>query len=212
MARKFKPIASTGRQTVLPFTKKEADDMRIMCKKKRQIYASGSHDWAAYQWDRNYMLIDMGLNSALRIEDLVQIKVSEQVRNGYIDIKEFKTSRNKPFELNTRIKSELKEYIERNNMVDGQYLFESRKGFNQPMTRQQAYYMLKGLAAELGIVRKIGCHSMRKTFGKLYYDQTKDLVGLHQMIHSGKGDPTVTLLYIGMVDSEVQEKRKKFDI
>lgn len=217
--RKYKPIRASGRQTVTPFTKKEADDLRILCKQKREIASdlkeksSVNPHWSdRYKWDRDLMLIDLGLNTALRIEDLIQLTVSPQLKKGYIDTKEFKTGRMQPFSLNARITAELADYIERNNLVDGEYLFTSRKGFNQPITRQQAYVMIKELAKELGIVRKIGCHSLRKTFGRLYYEVTKDLVGLHRMLHSGKGDPTVTLIYIGMIDSEVTTKRQKFDI
>ena len=165
-----------------------------------------------YRWDRNWLIFDLGFNTALRIEDLIQLRVNKQIIRGYIDTHEFKTGRNKPFQLNKRITAELQKYIVRNDLIDGEYLFQSRNGFNMPITRQQAYNIVQGLANELGIVRKVGCHSLRKTFGKLYYEQTKDLAGLHQMIHNGKGDPTITLIYIGIVQEEVSNKRKEFDI
>lgn len=218
MARRFKIKIPLGRQTVQPFTKKEADDIRLLCKQRREVAAGKKNEtvnphWSEkFKWDRNYMLIDLGLNTALRIEDLIQLTVNDQIRRGYIDIHEFKTKRNKPFQLNKRITEELNGYIYRNELIDGEYLFSSRNGYNRPMTRQQAYNLLQDLAKDLGIVKRIGCHSLRKTFGRLYYDETKDLVGLHRMIHNGKGDPTVTLLYIGVLDDEVSEKRKSFDI
>lgn len=217
--RIFKPTSTSGRQTVTPFTRKEVDDIRLLCKQRRdrannsKAKKTVNPHWSdKYLWDRNYMLIDLGVNTALRIEDLVQIRVNDQIKRGYVDTFEFKTGRNKPFQLNPRITRELNDFIQRNHLITGEYLFTSRTGFNKPMTRQQSHSMIRGLADELGIVRKIGCHSLRKTFGKLYYESTNDLVGLHRMLHSGKGDPTVTLIYIGMVDDEISKKRKGFDI
>lgn len=216
--RKFKTQLAKGRQTVTPFTKKEADDLRLYCRRMRDQAPESKNKtknphWSEkYKWDRNYMLLDLGFNTALRIEDLIQLQVNEQIRKGYIDTKEFKTGRSKPFYLNERLTREINEYIERNELLDGEYLFQSRNGYNMPLTRQQAWNWIQALAKELGIVRKVGCHSMRKTFGRLYYEQTKDLVGLHQMLHSGKGDPTITLIYIGVIDEQVAQSRKKFDI
>lgn len=218
--RKFKPQFGTGRQTVTPFTQKEADSLRLMCKQKYtealnkppQKKTKNPRWSEAYKWDRNYMLLDLGFNTALRIEDLIQLRVNPQIRKGYVDTKEFKTGRTKPFYLNVRVQKELNDYIERNELLDGEYLFTSRNGYNMPLTRQQSYNWIQTFAKELGIVRKVGCHSMRKTFGSIYYETTKDLAGLHQMIHNGKGDPTVTLIYIGIIDAQIAASRKKFDI
>lgn len=217
--RVFKPVLPSGRQTVRHFTKKEAEDIRLLCRLKRDKASDAKEKkptnphWSdRYQWDRNLMLIDLGLNTALRIEDLTQLRANVQIKKGYIDIVENKTKRNEPISLNPRITKEIVDYIARNDLKDGEYLFTSRKGFNMPMTRQQAYNLITELAKELGIVRKIGCHSLRKTFGRLYYDDTGDLVGLHKMLHSGKGDIRVTLIYIGVEDDEVAKKRRTFDI
>lgn len=218
MARRFKAKIASGRQTVTPFTKKEADDLRIYCRRRRdassdKINKTKNPHWSEkYKWDRNYMILDLGFNTALRIEDLIQLRVNDQIRKGYIDTQEFKTGRCKPFYLNDRLTKDLNDYITRNELINGEYLFQSRNGYNMPLTRQQSWNWIQALAKELGIVRKVGCHSMRKTFGRLYYESTKDLVGLHQMLHSGKGDPTVTLIYIGVIDAEVASSRQKFDI
>lgn len=216
---KFYIKQASGRQVVMPFTQKEADDLRIYCKRmrdeasdKKMLKTKNPHWSDKYQWDRNYMLIDLGLNSALRISDLRLIKVCDQLRKGYIDIIENKTGRNKPFELNKRITKEINAYIDRNNLIDNEFIFQSREGYNEPLSRMQPYNILKEITKNMGLVKKIGTHSLRKTFGSIYYKQTNDLVGLHRMLHSGRGDPTVTLIYIGVLDEEVSKKRKGFDI
>ena len=52
----------------------------------KQIERSKS-DIKRYQAERNYMLIHIGLNTAFRAEDLLQLRVAD-VRKGYISIKE----------------------------------------------------------------------------------------------------------------------------
>lgn len=45
------------------------------------------------------------------------------------------------------------------------YLFKSRKGSNQPISRQRAYMIIKEAVNDLGMDYNISCHSLRKTFG-----------------------------------------------
>jgi len=55
------------------------------------------------------------------------------------------------------------------------YLFYSRKGFNQPITRQAAHAALKAVAVANGLGGKVGTHSMRKTFAAGIYERAVDL-------------------------------------
>lgn len=43
------------------------------------------------------------------------------------------------------------------------YLFKSRKGQNEPITRIQAYRLLNAVAEKIGL-EEIGTHTLRKTF------------------------------------------------
>lgn len=43
------------------------------------------------------------------------------------------------------------------------YLFTSRKGINNPITRIQAYRLLNEVASKMGL-EEIGTHTLRKTF------------------------------------------------
>lgn len=45
------------------------------------------------------------------------------------------------------------------------YIFQSRKGQNQPLGRIQAFRIIKRATEELHIEGSISCHSLRKTFG-----------------------------------------------
>nr|WP_174254494.1 hypothetical protein [Halanaerobium praevalens] len=53
-------------------------------------------------------------------------------------------------------------------MSDHEYLFQSRNGTNQPLSRSQEYRVLNK-AEEIVGLDNIGCHSTRKTFGYHHY-------------------------------------------
>lgn len=48
------------------------------------------------------------------------------------------------------------------------YLFPSRKGANEPLSRQSLWRVLSNAASAIGL-ENIGSHSMRKTFGYFLY-------------------------------------------
>ncbi|MCM1160664.1 MAG: tyrosine-type recombinase/integrase [Roseburia sp.] len=124
---------------------------------------------------RNKTLILLGLNTALRISDVLRIKwkdVFDEENNQikeHLEIREMKTRKKQTIALNDFIRHNLytyKEYIFCLSPYDKeQYLFVSRKGKNVPICRSQAYRIIKQAAEAVGLPSHISCHSLRKTFG-----------------------------------------------
>ena len=116
---------------------------------------------------RNYMLVTVCLNTALRIYDVINLKWSDIfIENDkfkkYIELKEKKTGKINRIYINDEIKKAVRLYI-REEGKKGEYLFASRKGGH--ITRVCAFEIIAkgGKGAELNY--KISCHSLRKTFG-----------------------------------------------
>ena len=66
------------------------------------------------------------------------------------------------------------------------------------------------IARKAGIQERIGCHTLRKTFGYHYYKMTGDVVSLQRILcHSSRRE---TLLYIGVVQEEIDESLIKFKL
>lgn len=146
---------------------------------------------------RNKMLFILGINTGLRISDILKLKVLD-VKN--INFKIIETKTNKETILNlTNISNEINTYIK--NLNDDDYLFASRKGFNKSITRVQAWQILH----DIGIKYKLnlGTHSMRKTFGYHYYFKTKDIATLQKLFNHANSKET--LRYIGL-DNDTFEK------
>lgn len=122
---------------------------------------------------RNYTLCIMGLNTALRISDLLQLKwkhvydFSCGVFFSHICLNEQKTGKPSQIVLNQSITNALQEYASvLGEARSGEtYLFPSRKGDNCPLSRSQAFRIIREAAQANGISRHISCHSLRKTFG-----------------------------------------------
>lgn len=148
---------------------------------------------------RDYMLFVIGINTGLRISDILKLKVSDVKDKTHIIITEQKTDKNKRFLINSMLRKDIDQYIE--GMSNDMYLFSSRKGDN-PITRVQAYRILNDVANRLGI-EEVGTHTLRKTFGYWHYKQHKDVAILQDIFNHSA--PSVTLRYIG-VNDDIKDK------
>mgnify|MGYP003805413097 CR=1 FL=1 len=142
---------------------------------------------------RNYMMFILGINTGLRIGDLLKLKVNDVKERTHIVLREQKSGKAKRFMINDRLKQEIDKYIQ--GMADDDYLFQSQKGDNRPISRVQAYRILNGAAERIGL-ESIGTHTLRKTFGYWHYQQYKDVALLQDLFNHSA--PSITLRYIGI--------------
>ncbi|MFC9540778.1 site-specific integrase [Lysinibacillus sp. NPDC056959] len=156
---------------------------------------------------RNYMLFVVGINSGLRISDILQLKVSETQR-PYFSVVEKKTKKTRRIEMTPQLKRELKQYVEGKDEYE--YLFKSREGVNKPISRSTAYKILNKAALAVGLDENIGTHTLRKTFGYHFYKQTKDVALLQEILNHSS--PKITLRYIGINQDQMDKAMKDFRI
>lgn len=142
---------------------------------------------------RDYLLFVMGINTGLRISDLLELKVEDVQGKSHLTITEEKTDKTKRFLINSRLKEDLEKYIE--TMHPWAYLFLSQKGSNKPISRVQAYRILRAAADEVGL-ESVGTHTLRKTFGYFHYREYKDVALLQELFNHSS--PSMTLDYIGI--------------
>jgi integrase len=156
---------------------------------------------------RNYMLFLTGINTGLRISDLLRLRVRDVVGKTHITIREKKTNKEKSTKITVELKRALVEYIK--DREPQEYLFKSREGFNRPIGRSMAYKIMSEIAREFRLY-DIGCHTLRKTFGYWHYKQFKDVVML--MNHFNHSTEKVTLRYIGELQDTMDHAMKSFKI
>lgn len=122
---------------------------------------------------RNYTLLILGLNTALRISDLLSLQwrqvydfARDSVRS-HIVLVEQKTGKHSQIYLNDSIHQALLLYkedlLENGSFWPEQYLISNHK--NIPLSRSQAWRIIKAAAESCNISGVISPHSLRKTFG-----------------------------------------------
>ena len=176
---------SNGMGTVEPIrNKKDIEAMKVYLKSKSL---------------RDWVLFVLGINSALRISDLLKLNISDVVdENGEIRerilVKEIKTSKSKNFPFNNNVVNALTEYI--STLPSGQIpLFASRKG-EESITRQQTHRILSETAKKCGIKESISNHSLRKSFAYALYEAGVDITRIQSLLNHSS--PKETLRYIGI--------------
>lgn len=156
---------------------------------------------------RDYLLFLCGINLGRRIGDLLALKVSDLRGKTHLIIKEEKTKKPISLAINDTLQNAVATYTE--NMQDDEYLFQSRNGKNKPLTRIQAYRILNNAATKCNI-SEIGTHTMRKTFGYHFYQNTHDIATLMQLFkHSS---PAITLRYIGINQDMLDKAMLEFSL
>ncbi|AMQ71171.1 integrase [Bacillus amyloliquefaciens UMAF6639] len=100
------------------------------------------------------MLFVTGINSGLRISDILELRVRDAKRS-YFNLIEKKTKKRKRIDMTPELQRELKAYIE--GKEDHEYLFKSREGINKPISR------FSKQTKDLAMLQKIFNHSDQRT-------------------------------------------------
>ena len=127
---------------------------------------------------RNFLLIICGLNTALRISDILKLRWKDVYNENllsfksHIDVKEQKTGKKTTVFINNNLKealaSFLKDIIAKKGKlcnVMEQFIFIGQKSTDKPISRIQAFRIISEAAEKCLLSHKVSCHSLRKTFG-----------------------------------------------
>lgn len=158
------------------------------------------------EWNpRNYILFLIGIQTGLRISDILSLRVSDVTGNEII-VFEKKTGKYREVEMPRELAREIKNFIQGRD--PDEFLIKSRKGDNQPIHRRQAYTILKSIGDRFNIDR-LGTHSLRKTYGYHHYRKFNNIALLKTALnHSSDRE---TMIYIGVQQEELNELQKRID-
>ncbi|WP_422659102.1 site-specific integrase [Paenibacillus sp. EC2-1] len=154
---------------------------------------------------RNYIMFSIGINTGFRISDILRLRVRD-VMGSHISIVEKKTGKKKRALIQPDLKRELNDYIA--GKAPNEYLIKSREGWNRPISRSMAYKIMRSIGDEF-CLSEIGCHTLRKTFGYIFYYETTDKdIGM-LMNYFNHSSEKVTLRYIGVEQDSMDAALKR---
>lgn len=171
---------------------------------------------------RNKMMFLVGINLGIRASDLCGLKLSffmnhDGTFKDFYTLQPKKTRKTGKFVklyFNQVVKKAITDYVEEYPVEDmDEYLFKSRKG-NGSITEHTLWRIVVEVAADAGIDRNVGSHTLRKTFGRFVFynaeDKNKALVILQTIFNHSS--PAVTSRYIGLTDDEVSDVFNSLDL
>lgn len=153
---------------------------------------------------RNLLLFCVGINSGLRISDILKLNVGDVKNKDYISIIERKTKKYKKFPINIKLKHMFQEYTQDKN--EDMPLFSTK--YNNRLDRIESYRIIKRASKTANVKVNIGTHSLRKTFGYHHYKQFKDIAILQKIFNHSSAE--ITLRYIGIEQDEIDNTYIKF--
>lgn len=169
---------------------------------------------------RDLLLFVVGINTALRVSDLVKLRVSDFVNEEgdlrtFFYVREKKNQKARSVVINHAIADAFKVYVEAYpdilNDLDN-YLFFNVKhmNFNQPIKRGMVWLIVSEVCGAVGLDGNYGCHTLRKTWG---YQARMNGVPIYYIMkvlnHTGERG---ILGYIGITGDEIADVTRKLNI
>ena len=152
---------------------------------------------------RDILLFLFGINTGLRVSDIVKLKVKNVRHEHSFIIYEGKTEKRRVVNI-SMLKREIEEYTK--DMNDEDYLFPSQRD-KSFLSTTQVYRILRDAGKYVGR-EDIGTHTMRKTFGYHHYQRYKDVAILQEIFNHSS--PSITMRYIGITEDDINKTLDDF--
>jgi integrase len=162
---------------------------------------------------RDLLLFTVGINTALRISDLLQLRIGHfidepnKVRSRF-EVREQKTGKRHGVTVNASIKEALREYLvaypDVSSNSDNFVFFNSKyNGYAEPLKRGRVWEFISTTCKEVGLQGNYGTHSLRKTWGYQARTHSVDLaIIMYKLNHASLVE---TKRYIGVTDVELEK-------
>ena len=154
------------------------------------------------------VMYEIGINTGLRISDILSLQFWQVRGKEEIHIHETKTHKAKIVYINGRLAPILDKWCNQHTARgdNARPLIYQKRRPTKPVSRMYAYRVLSQAAREFGL-DNIGTHTLRKTYGYHYYKRTKDICILQKLFNHS--DPGITMRYIGIIQDDLRSAMMK---
>lgn len=168
---------------------------------------------------RDLLFFVVGVNSALRVSDLLALRVGDfvdadgTIRDSFV-IHDQKTGKRNEVHINQAIREALVEYLAAypgvEASVDHALFFNPRHGYRRPIQRTMAWQIVSEVCQAVGLRGNFGTHTLRKTWG---YQARMAGVPLELIMHKlNHSNAQVTKRYLGITDEEIGEVVRRLNL
>ncbi len=161
---------------------------------------------------RNRLIFAFGINTGLRVSDILSLNIEDVKGKNLVEIKEKKTGKYKRFPLNGKLKKLINEYLKERekiySILKDDPLFVGKKHCR--LDRSQVYRFINEACKNIGLRINVGTHTMRKSFGYHFYKKYNDLALLQKILNHSS--PAITLRYIGIEQEEIDLSYNNFEL
>jgi integrase len=169
---------------------------------------------------RDLLLFVVGINTALRVSDLLQLQIGDFVdEQGALRdrfwLREEKRGKRNEVIINDSIREVMREVlVAYPTLLDkpDHFVFFNTKtnGFNDPIKRGQAWKFITGICVDVGLRGNFGTHTLRKTWGYHARLSGVDLaLIMHKLNHNSLA---YTKRYLGITDEELADVVRKLNL
>ena len=187
-------------------------DRKKIAQIKNQLRGQGRY--------RDLLLFTVGINTALRISDLLQLRVCHFLKSRdkvarRFWIKEQKRGKRHEVVINNSIREALEEFLAAYPTIaddPNNYMFFNTKmnSLQVPIKRGQAWKFIKIICKEVSLNGNYGTHSLRKTWGYHARLQGVDLaLIMHKLNHESIA---YTKRYLGITDDELEAVAQRLNL
>jgi len=146
---------------------------------------------------------ELGINTALRISDLLSLKVADVADVEIIEVTEGKTKKKRSIKLNHKAQAIIQRRAAAN--PHNIYLFQGRRLREKddilPLNRSTVGRKFQEVGEIVGVV--LGTHSMRKTRGYAMYSDGKPIEVISKVLNHSS--PAVTMRYLGIEKQDIHD-------
>lgn len=164
------------------------------------------------QRPRDLAIFILGINTCLRASDILSLKVG-QIRNvgpgETFYTREKKTGKEKRITMNHSVYSAINSLLTTMSCPgDTDYLFQSRKGENMPLSVSALNTLVKKWCDWVGLKGNYGTHTLRKTFSFCHYHifKTPVILIMDMLNHNNL---KMTYIYLGIQPEDIKEAYMK---
>lgn len=154
--------------------------------------------------NRNRAILILGIKTGFRISEILSLTVKDVLVGENIIVDRVKVERQnmkgktegRTILLHPKAKEAIASWLaELKPESPETYLFQSRKGSNQPISRHQAWRAFNTAFRKAGLIGQLGTHTARKTFCDRMYERLgRDLVSVQRAM--GHRSISSTMAYL----------------